>query len=59
MPNEQKYVNGQSAKMYAHRVKYRKQKDGEYRYPFGLLSIVDLMDRVFKTKRRRAGKKAA
>jgi hypothetical protein len=59
MPREQKYKNGQNAKMYAQRLTTRKRMDGEYRYPFGLLSIVDLMDRVFKTKRRRAGKKAA
>lgn len=38
MPVEQKYVNGQDAKMYAKRVKDRKRIDSEYRYPFGLLS---------------------
>lgn len=57
MPVEQKYKNGQDAKMYARRVKTRKQMDGEYRYPFGLLTVVDLMDRALnvqgiKTKRR-------
>jgi hypothetical protein len=57
MPVEQKYVNGQQSKMYARRVKVRKRMDGEYLYPFGLLSIVDLMDRILnvkgvKTKRR-------
>jgi hypothetical protein len=56
MPVES-YVNGSEVKMYALRVKTRKRMDGEYRYPFGLLSVVDLMDRVLnvqqvKTKRR-------
>ena len=50
MPVEQKYVNGQQAKMYARRVKVRKRIDGEYRFPFGLLSVVDLMDRVLNVK---------
>jgi hypothetical protein len=57
MPNEQKYVNGESAKMYARRAKFRTKRDGEFRYPFGLLTVVDLMDRALnvqgvKTKHR-------
>lgn len=57
MPVEQVYVKGQQVKYYQRRLKTRKRMDGEYLYPFGLLSIVDLMDRVLnvqgsKTKRR-------
>jgi hypothetical protein len=57
MPTEQVYVKGQQAKMYAQRVKTRKRMNAEFQYPFGLLSIVDLMDRALnfrgaKTKRQ-------
>jgi hypothetical protein len=49
-------MDGIDAKRYAKRLKDRERMDNGYRYPFGLLSVVDLMDRVLTvrkvTKRR-------
>jgi hypothetical protein len=50
MPVES-YMNGVDSKRYAKRLKDRERMDNGYRYPFGLLSVVDLMDRVLKVRK--------
>lgn len=56
MPGPQptcEYKNGQEAKLYARRLKFRQERAGEFRYPFGLLNVIHLLEGTGKRMPRR------